>query len=356
MVEHGAAAQVGQPALDGGVDLVLVGVAAGEMSGILSPQPLLVLDLEKAGTVAASSPAAPGAAAPVPGEIVEGRYEILSDRGGSSAGTLFLARDREMDREVALKRVVSSDGDAGPGAGGGNRAGLLSAVRRFSHPNVAEVHTLREVSTGGVDGGGDGPGELGEGGAFTDPTADADGGGLGSDPSAPVLLAREWVAGAPLVVGRDLPLPAALGLARQVAAALAAIHGAGLVHGRLKPENVILVPGVGVRLTDLGVGILAGSSLSASAGERLRAPEQSLDRLGDARSDVYAFGALLARLASGRWWSGQGAVASDGPEEQGGAGLPEDLVALLRRCLAPTPDARPADGEELSAALVGVTA
>ncbi len=331
-----------------GEELEEAGVAAGEMGGILSPQTLFVLDREAAAKLTSAADAGPVAGTPVPGEIIEGRFEILADRGGSSAGTLFLARDREMDREVALKRLVTTE-TAGTGIGGGeaggngNRAGLLAAVRRLNHPNVAEVHALREVS-------GDGLGEA------SSITSELDGDAAGPAPGSAVLLAREWVAGAPLVVGRNLPLPATLGLARQLAAALAAIHGVGLVHGRLKPENVILVPGVGVRVTDLGVGIVAGSSLSASAGDRLRAPEQALDRLGDARSDVYAFGALLARLASGRWWSGEGAVASDGPEEQGGAGLPEDLVALLRRCLAPTPDARPADGEELSVALERVTA
>jgi|GEM_PF-1687555 len=311
------------------------GVAAGEMAGILSPQPLFVLGREAAAELVASSGVGAGSAAPVPGEILEGRYEILGDRGGSGAGTLFLARDREMDRDLALKRIVVDDVAAAGSGGNDNRAGVLSAVRRFSHPNVAEVYGLRDVS-------GDAPGFAPE--------------DLAPAVGSAMLMTREWVAGAPLVVGRDLPLPAALGLARQLAAALAAIHGAGLVHGRLKPENVILVPGVGARLTDLGVGTLAGSSLSASAGDRLRAPEQSLDRLGDARSDVYAFGALLARLASGRWWTGEGAVAADGPEEQGGAGLPEDLVALLRRCLAPTPDARPADGDEVTVALSRVTA
>jgi serine/threonine-protein kinase len=233
-------------------------------------------------------------------------------RGGSDAGELLLARDRELGRDLAVKRIPTAALRHPEAAAAG---GTLDSVRRFTHPGVAEV--LDHV--------------------------DAPGG---------VLLAREWVGGTPLPEVHDLPLPAALGLARQLAAALAAVHDAGLVHGRVKPENLVLVPGLGARLTGLGVGLLAGSGPSRAAGDRLLAPEQRDGSLGDAAADVYAFGALVARLASGRWWSGEGAeegAAAPGTE------LPPELAALLRRCLAADPAARPADAGVVLDTLSGIS-
>lgn len=313
------------------------GIAPEELRGLLSPQPLFVLRGSAVGRLAAELGAV--AEAPVPGEVLEDRYEILATRGGSSAGPLFLARDRDLGREVALKQIRLA-GLSGEGAASGvDREGALAAIRRFSHPHVAEVFALQGEA---VD-------------SFSWTGAESESAATSAER---VLLVREWVAGAALQVGGSLPLPATLGLGRQLAGALAAIHGAGLVHGRVKPENVLLVPGAGIRLTDLGVGTLAGSAPSASAAGYLRPPEQALDRLGDARSDIYAFGSLLARLASGRWWTDAAGekVANQGADEDAADGLPDGLEDLLRRCLAAEPDARPADGGELVEALARVTA
>jgi len=296
--------------------LAQAGAAAEEQRGLLSPQPLFVLHEAAARRLAASAaPAATGdgGSATVAGSVLEDRFEVLAARGGSEAGELLLARDRELGREVALKRVPTA-ALRHPEAAAID--GPLAAVRRLVHPGVAEMFDF----------------------------VDAPGG---------VLLAREWVSGAPLQTVQELPLPAALGLARQLAAALAAVHDAGLVHGRIKPENLVLVPGLGARLTGLGVGLLAGPGPSAAAGDHLLAPEQLGGYLGDARADVYAFGALVARLATGRWWSGDGAAeASLGAAE---GALPASLDALLRRCLAAEASVRPADGGEVLEALGSVS-
>ena len=296
--------------------LAQAGTVAEEQRGLLSPQPLFVLHEAAARRLAASAaPAAAGdgGGTTVAGSVLEDRFEVLAARGGSEAGELLLARDRELGREVALKRVPTA-ALRHPEAAAVD--GPLAAVRRLVHPGVAEMFDF----------------------------VDAPGG---------VLLAREWVSGAPLQTVQELPLPAALGLARQLAAALAAVHDAGLVHGRIKPENLVLVPGLGARLTGLGVGLLAGPGPSAAAGDHLLAPEQLGGYLGDARADVYAFGALVARLATGRWWSGDGAAeASLGAAE---GALPASLDALLRRCLAAEASVRPADGGEVLEALGSVS-
>lgn len=312
------------------------GVEAREQSALLSPQPLFVLSAPAAGRlVEGDEPLSqtlpgigddsvleggtPGLATPglaAPGDVLEERFEVISVQAGSPQGELLLARDRELGEEVALRRLPSSAITRPEAA---SLDGALGGVRRFTHPGVARFLDFLDVPGG-------------------------------------MLVSREWVPGAPLQGVRDLPLPASLGLGRQLAAALAAVHDAGLVHGRLKPENLVLVPGVGVRLTDLGIGMLCGPHPSRAAGGRFLAPEQQGGRLGDARADVWAYGALLARLTSGRWWTGEGGelVPTDG-EEGEGRPLPEGLEALLRRCLEPEPTARYADGGEVLDVLADVS-
>jgi len=301
------------------------GVAASEQRGFLSPQPLFVLDAAAAAALAAGGGAAGSdTAADAPaaaGDVVEERFEVVEvvaagrpdDLRGDLRGDLLRARDRELGEVVALRRLAPSAVEVAALSG---LESPLGGVRRFAHPAVATLFDFGESSRGGV------------------------------------FLSREWVPGVALPRLSDLPLPAALGLGRQLAAALAAIHAHGLFHGRVKPENVITVPGGVVRLTDLGVALAAGPGSSTSAGDRLLAPEQRGGDRGDARSDVFAAGALLARLVAGRWWSGEGAALAGDDE----GNLPAGLEEILRRCLEVDPAARWADGGDLLRALEDVSA
>jgi serine/threonine-protein kinase len=272
------------------------------------------LDVAAASAVAAAAGAAAATATaevPAAGDLVEERFEVLEVVAGGPGGELARARDRELGEVVALRHLP------GPAVRDPSVSGLespLGGVRRFAHPAVAVLYDFGDSSRGGL------------------------------------FFCREWVAGVPLPRVGDLPLPAALGLGRQLAAALAAIHAHGLFHGRVKPENVIAVPGGVVKLTDLGLALAAGPAPSVSAGQRLLAPEQRAGSAGDARSDVFALGALLARLVTGRWWSGEGAAGG------ADAALPAGLEELLRRCLEVDPAARWADGGELLRALDDVSA
>jgi serine/threonine-protein kinase len=157
---------------------------------------------------------------------------------------------------------------------------------------------------------------------------------------------RELVDGVPVAALGELPAPALLALARQLAAALAAVHGEGLVHGRVRGEDVLVEDGR-VRLTGLGTAWLAAPAPAGEGEEPGLAPEQRAGGRADASSDVWAAGALLHRLAHGAW-PGEATVEA--------AGLPAGLAAVLARATAQDPAERWADGGELLRALAGIAA
>lgn len=281
--------------------LAASGVEAGEQRALLSPQPLFVLRPAAASRLAeggAGSGARAVSAAGEPGDVLEDRFEVVERVASGPPGDLLRVVDRELGRQVALKRLTAGAVTRDDAVG---LESPLAAVRRFTHPSLAELYEFGTLRQDGPFAGG-------------------------------VYLARAWVPGVPLHRVGELPATAGLAVGRRLAAVLAEVHGAGLHHGRVKPGNLILVPGERVWLTDLGVALLVGSGASSPQGERLLAPEQAAGAPGDARSDVFATGALLARLVSGRWWSGE--------EAQPGGDLPPGLDEILRRCLAEDPDAR----------------
>lgn len=206
---------------------------------------------------------------------VLGPYRIEVELGGGSFGTVFRAHDLSLDRQVALK--VLRSGSSIPAAA------LLAEARAaaaISHPNVCTIHA--------VD----------------------------SSHGAPVIV-MEYVAGQPLSKlmndGRmDPDQCAALG--RQIAQGIAAAHAQGVVHGDLKPANVLVTPAGAVKVVDFGMarrGPLAGQGnetmlwnpeptegISGTPG--YMAPEQARGELATPASDVFALGVILLEMASGR--------------------------------------------------------
>ncbi|MFF8844713.1 PQQ-binding-like beta-propeller repeat protein [Streptomyces sp. NPDC015127] len=185
-------------------------------------------------------------------------------------------------------------------------------------------------------------------GAFTAPVVDA-------DPEAE----RPWMAtlfidGPTLAdrVKRNGPLdaPELRRFGAGLAEALRDIHRAGVVHRDLKPSNVLLAPD-GPKVIDFGISRPADSDLRTETGKLIgtppfMAPEQfQRPREVGPEADVFALGAVLVHAATGR-----GPFDSDSPyivayqvvhNEPDLAGVPEDLVPLLRRCLAKDPRERP---------------
>jgi len=252
-------------------------------------------------------------------------YEIVETLGHGGMGTVYLARDGRLDREVALKVVQLPDGPP-------DLERLLREARvlaRLEHPGIVPVHDA----------------------------------GLLPDGQAFYVMKR--VRGSRLdEYARTAPLAERLRAFERICEAVAFAHAHGVIHRDLKPENVMVGPFGEVLVMDWGVAKVRshpGSAGIAGIVERgeeggsttpgtthhgtahgtivgtpgYMAPEQErgeVDRL-DERTDVWALGALLGFLLAG-------------PERP-----PRPLAAIRRRAMAEVPEARYPKVEELAADL-----
>ncbi|GAA1014798.1 serine/threonine-protein kinase [Streptomyces thermogriseus] len=189
-------------------------------------------------------------------------------------------------------------------------------------------------------------------GAFTAPVVDAD-----PDAERP-WMATLFIPGPTLAdhVKRNGPMPAAQlrRLMAGLAEALRDIHRAGVVHRDLKPSNVLLAED-GPKVIDFGISRPKDSELRTETGKLIgtptfMAPEQfRRPREVGPAADIFALGSVLVHAATGR-----GPFDSDSPyvvayqvvhDEPDLTGVPEDLVPLVRRCLAKDPEDRPTSNE-----------
>ncbi len=216
-----------------------------------------------------------------------GVYEVVAPLGAGGMGEVWKALDTSLDREVAIKVLPAAfASDPERLARFEREARVLASL---NHPNIAAIHGLHE--TGGVR-----------------------------------FLAMELVPGEDLARRLErgrLSLTEALDVARQVAAALEAAHGSGVVHRDLKPANVQRTPDGTVKVLDFGLakalenatGDVRQSMTVTSAGSTAgmivgtaayMSPEQARAQAVDRRTDLWAFGCLLYEMLSG-------AKAFDGP-------------------------------------------
>jgi hypothetical protein len=253
-----------------------------------------------------------------------GPYQVLGRLGAGGMGRVFLGMSAA-GRPVAVKIVHAE----------------LAADPEFRARFGSEVAAARKVS-----------------GLFTALVVDA-------DVDAPVpWLATSYVAGpslsetirsrGPLTAGSLLSLTAGL------AKSLTAIHAAGVVHGDLKPSNVLLAPD-GPRVIDFGISQAAEATPLGRAGlvvgtPSFMSPEQAQGRDVGPFSDVFSLGAVLAFAATGRKPFGTGQPAAVLERVVRGTadlkGAPAEVRSQIERCLAKDPGGRPAAAELLA----GVTA
>ncbi|MDD9380060.1 serine/threonine-protein kinase [Streptomyces sp. ZAF1911] len=257
-------------------------------------------------------------------------YRIIGRLGSGGMGTVYAALDGQA-RRVALKMVHAQF------------AGDPQFRARFHR----EVGVLRRVS-----------------GPCLAPFVDA-------DPTAGVpWLVTEYVAGPTLHehVAAYGPLSEVqLRLfAAGTAAALAAIHAAGVIHRDLKPANVILSP-LGPRVLDFGIAHVTDGTAVTRTGVTTGtpgwiSPEQYRDGTTDSLGDVFAWGALVAYAATGRPVFGTGApdvlayrVLREEPDLEG---VSPELRGVIASCLAKDPGRRPTakDVADVTSDLLGSAA
>src|SRR5215469_1339859 len=229
-------------------------------------------------------------------------FEIGETLGHGGMGEVYLGRDTKLNREVAIKVLPSTfTGDPDRLARFRREAQVLASL---NHPNIGAIYSFEESD--GIH-----------------------------------ALALEYVEGPTLedrLAHGPVPLETALSIARQIAEALEAAHEQGIVHRDLKPGNVKLRPDGVIKVLDFGLakpalqpqarGTAAGcpeltSPTMTAMGMMIgtpayMSPEQVKGRAVDRRADIWAFGAVLYEMLSGR-------LAFHGED------VPETLAAVLQQ-------------------------
>jgi eukaryotic-like serine/threonine-protein kinase len=281
-----------------------------------------------------ASTTTPSAAGPA---LVGGRYAILGLVGVGGMGSVYRARDTELDEVVALK-VLRKELVEMPGMLERFRQEVKLA-RRVTHTNIARTFDIGEH----------------EGEKY---------------------LTMEYVDGgslAELAGDGPMPLHKVLTLTRGICAGLSAAHAAGVVHRDLKPDNVLVDRDGRVVITDFGIAraLRDGDAVVKTQGRPIgtpayMAPEQVQGVADvDARADLYALGAMLYEMLTGeRAWPGESvfAVAAarlveppPDPRKKTPA-IPLGVAAVVLRCMARDRDVRFTSAEEVLHALDHATA
>jgi len=258
-----------------------------------------------------------------------GKYELIEKLGQGTFGLVFVARDTDLERDVAVK-ILNPSHQANPDI----LHRFLQEARasaRILHPGIVTVLDCGKVSTG-----------------------------VGDSAFIVLELLRGESLTSRLTRSGKLAPASAIEIARQIASALDAAHRADVLHRDLKPDNIYLVPdpavpsGERVKVLDFGLARIGASKhtmMNTVFGTpRYMSPEQCRSAaLIDTRSDIYSLGCVLFELVTGRTpFDGDLRTIIDGHQRMipararmltpdVGSGLDE----LIAQMLAKDPGARP---------------
>ncbi len=212
-----------------------------------------------------------------------GRYEIRSKIGEGGMGEVYLARDTQLDRQIAIKLL--------PAEIARDQQRLhrflqeARAAAALSHPNIAHIY------------------EIGE----------ADGG---------YFIVMEYIEGTPLdrkIGARSLPVAESLDIAIQITDALDEAHSKGITHRDIKSSNIMITPRSRVKVLDFGLAKVTQTTASpdqvsdSQLATRVKtspgvimgtvnymSPEQASGKEVDARTDIWSVGVVLYEMLTGR--------------------------------------------------------
>jgi len=259
-----------------------------------------------------------------------GRYQVIEEIGQGLTGLVYRAHDPQLNREVAVK-VLRRDRITGEEF----VSRFLKDVRvigQLSHPNIVAIY----------DAGQEGP---------------------------DLYMAMEFIEGSPLndllrIISLSVERTIEIGI--QAAQTLDYAHQKGVVHGGIKPGNILLKPDKNIIVTDFGIALIqaAADALQTRQGEIMGAsaylsPEQVQGKAVDGRADIFSLGAVLYELTTGRRPFGglDGNVFDDiihqDPREPASISdeVTRDLSSVIMKCLRKEPGERYQTGKELARAL-----
>ena len=263
---------------------------------------------------------------PLPARI--GRYAIERKLGEGGMGVVYAARDDRLGRTIALKMLSA------PSSDDTSRQRLWREARAaasVNHPNICQIYEIGE-----------------DGGAW--------------------FIAMELLEGEPLserLRRGPLGVPEAMPIGLGILAALSALHARGIVHRDLKPSNAFLTAH-GVKLLDFGLArpgfdqkadVASGLTRTGMVlgTPRYMAPEQVSGGAVDARTDLFAAGAILFEMLAGRpAFAGDTllevlhATKYEQPPALAGSAAVAAVDRVIRRAMAKRPDERPASADAMA--------
>jgi serine/threonine protein kinase/class 3 adenylate cyclase len=255
------------------------------------------------------------------------RYALARLIGSGGMAEVYLARDRELDRDVAFKALKHRYAEDEQFVERFKRE--ARNVASLSHPNIVQVYDRGETQDGSY------------------------------------YIVMEWVPGGTLEerILREGPLPPAeaTAVALQVARALCVAHRRNVIHRDIKPQNILLAESGEAKVADFGIAKAAASTVATQEGvipgtPHYVSPEQVLGQPATPQSDLYSLGVVLYEMLTGR-------VPHDAetpigiamkhvsgqlhPPKEVNPDVPEGINAVTTRLLAREPENRYQSADEL---------
>ena len=267
------------------------------------------------------------------GELFAGRFELIEELGAGGMGIVYRAYDKEVGEEIALKVLhpeIALDERTVD-----RFRNEIKLARRITHKNVCRMHELHQ------DG-------------------------------KELFITMEYVPGQDLkgliVESETLPAGRAISIAKQVCEGLAEAHDLGVIHRDLKSQNIMVDKEGNAKIMDFGIARslrtagMTGEGMIIGTPEYM-APEQVEGQEADQRTDIYALGAIIFEMVTGRVpFEGDSPLSvaykhknePPIPPRKLNAEIPEPLNGLILRCLEKEKDNRYQTADEVLADLVRI--